>query len=320
MKCFDGRRSSTRYVPSEGRPAVSVLLPCYLSARWVAQAIESVRAQEGITWEIIAIDNASPDNTYELIRAYADEDDRIRAYRNPSNIGPVANWRRCANLARYPLAGFLFSDDWYGPGFLRAMSQHLSDRTVGFAYSAVRIVNEIRRETTVAYSLSASGVHDSLEYLRGVFHFVAYGVPLSPGCSVMRTADLERWLAPWPAAPTLFDETGAGPDVLIYLRACREYPRFGHIREPMVNFRSHDRNISHVAPVLTAYNYVLKSFYERDHPAGLEAAHVAARLWLRSLRTPQTFGGYSMPLLSYPYIAYGLALRALGGLAGRIRR
>ena len=68
----------------EGRPAVSVLMPLFNAARYVAEAIESVRAQTLDRWELIIVDDGSTDESCAIARHYADrEPDRIRVFQHP---------------------------------------------------------------------------------------------------------------------------------------------------------------------------------------------------------------------------------------------
>lgn len=58
-------------------PEISVLMSCYNGSRWLAEAIDSVRAQTFKNFEFILVDDGSKDNTLEIIRAYAARDARV---------------------------------------------------------------------------------------------------------------------------------------------------------------------------------------------------------------------------------------------------
>lgn len=60
-------------------PKVSVLMSCYNARRWLHESIDSVLAQTFRSFEFILIDDGSTDETWKIIRSYADRDKRIVA-------------------------------------------------------------------------------------------------------------------------------------------------------------------------------------------------------------------------------------------------
>lgn len=251
-------------------PAVSVLLPCFRSERFVRKAIESVLAQRFTDWELVACDNASDDGTYALLQAYAARDPRIRAFRNEVNLGPVGNWRRCAELAQGRLAGLLFSDDWYEPDFLARTAPRLDDARVGVAFAAARLVRE--RAAAAAGAAAADVCYlrdqpllDAATFVREVYaRGPATTTPVSPCCALARRDDLARWLAR-PLEEDVafgFSAHGAGPDLWVYLQACDEYPLVAHEPAPLVCFLDHGGNLSARPGIRRAYAAAVFQFAE----------------------------------------------------------
>lgn len=248
---------------------VSVLLPTHQSARFVRRAIESVLAQTRAGWQLVVVDNASTDGTFEIASEYAAADRRISVHRNAVNIGPVANWRRCADLATGDLACLLFSDDWYEPSFIEALAPSLADPKIGLAYAAARIVGNGTTQT--AYSLQRGGRRTSREYLRSALVEASPQLPVSPCCAMVRLTDLRRWLRAEVSRNDVFafDEHGAGPDLWVFLQAWQEYEFSYHDQRPLVTFRKHVSNLSGTAGVGEAYAWARLDFAE--HRAQLDA-------------------------------------------------
>lgn len=94
-------------------PLVSVCIPCYRGAAHLAAAITSVLAQTLTDFELIVVDDQSPDETVELMRTFTDP--RIRFLVNPVNLGPDGNWNRCLELARGRYFKLLPQDDLLAP-------------------------------------------------------------------------------------------------------------------------------------------------------------------------------------------------------------
>jgi len=72
---------------------VSVAIPAYNQAHFIRQALDSVLAQDYPNLEVIVSDNASTDNTTEVVQPYL-SDSRVRYYRNPVNLGMIGNFKK----------------------------------------------------------------------------------------------------------------------------------------------------------------------------------------------------------------------------------
>ena len=91
-------------------PDFSVLMANYNNGTYIAAAIESVLRQTHKNWELIIIDDASTDNSEEIIRSYLN-DRRIRYYRNEKNSGYIETLRRLIQNSFSDILGILDSDD-----------------------------------------------------------------------------------------------------------------------------------------------------------------------------------------------------------------
>ena len=101
-------------------PRVSILIPAYNAAPWLAAAIESVQRQTFGDWEIVAVDDASTDGTADLLRSFASAN--IRVEQNPRNLGMTGNWNRCFSLATGELVLKLDADDALKPHALEQLA------------------------------------------------------------------------------------------------------------------------------------------------------------------------------------------------------
>jgi glycosyl transferase family 2 len=99
-------------------PLVSLGLPVYNGANYLAQAVESLLQQTYPNWELILSDNGSTDATEAICRAFAVRDSRIRYHREPSNRGATWNFNRVVELARGPLFRWAAHDDVCAPELL----------------------------------------------------------------------------------------------------------------------------------------------------------------------------------------------------------
>ena len=121
-------------------PKVSVCIPTYNSAAFLAQAIESVLAQTFSDFELIVCDNASTDDTPALSRRFTDS--RMRYVRFEELVGQGGNWNRCLGLAKGEYIALLHADDVYLPNFLAERVAILDEHSeVGLAFGAVDIID-----------------------------------------------------------------------------------------------------------------------------------------------------------------------------------
>jgi glycosyltransferase involved in cell wall biosynthesis len=142
------------------RPFISVLLPCYNQARYLSQAIESVLSQQNADWELVISDDASTDNSAEIIRTFAARDPRIRFYLQRPNLGMAANWNWCLRNASGRYVKFLFGDDFHSaPDALATLGTALDAHpSCTLATSARLIVGENSQTRSVADELGSDGL------------------------------------------------------------------------------------------------------------------------------------------------------------------
>lgn len=99
-------------------PSVSIGLPVYNGAGGIARCLQSLLAQSRVDIEIIVSDNASTDNTSEIVKAFAARDERIRYHRQSTNIGAHANFRFVLGAATAKYFMWAADDDLWEPEFI----------------------------------------------------------------------------------------------------------------------------------------------------------------------------------------------------------
>jgi len=111
-----GGQVDDRNTLSPGIPAVSVIIPAYQTTQYIAQALDSVLAQTFQDFEIIVVNDGSPD-TPELERVLQPYMSRIVYIKQPN--GGLAQARNAGiRRSRAPLIALLDSDDYWHKDFL----------------------------------------------------------------------------------------------------------------------------------------------------------------------------------------------------------
>jgi glycosyltransferase involved in cell wall biosynthesis len=90
-------------------PRVSVCVPTCNGGAYVSEALASILGQAFQDYELLVVDDASTDDTLEIVGACTDP--RLCVYRNASRLGIPANWNECLRRARGEYVKFLFQDD-----------------------------------------------------------------------------------------------------------------------------------------------------------------------------------------------------------------
>lgn len=169
-------------------PAVSVCIPTYRGAAHIAETIESALAQTFADFELIVIDDDSPDETGQLVARYRDP--RLR-YLRERNAGVEENWNRCLRLARGRYFKLLPHDDLIAPDCLARQVAALEadpDERLALVFCARRIIDSRSRAVmTRRYPRSSGGVIPARAAVRSC---IRSGANLlgEPGGVLFRTA------------------------------------------------------------------------------------------------------------------------------------
>ena len=101
-------------------PKVSIIVPCYKVEKYLSNCIESVLHQTYDNWELILVDDGSPDRSGEICDNYAKKDNRIKVIHKTN--GGVAVARNIAiDLAEGEYISFLDGDDFLHTDYIREL-------------------------------------------------------------------------------------------------------------------------------------------------------------------------------------------------------
>ncbi|MDC7123251.1 glycosyltransferase family 2 protein [Cellulomonas fimi] len=98
-------------------PTVSVVVPAYNNADFVAETVRSVLAQTYTDFELVVADHSSTDGTWDVLQQFAD-DDRVRLLQTPAGGGAKRNWDAVSQAARGELVKLVCGDDVLYPTML----------------------------------------------------------------------------------------------------------------------------------------------------------------------------------------------------------
>jgi len=214
---------------------LTVGIPTFNRAGWLGTAIENVLMQSFTDFRLIVSDNASEDNTPEVVGSFAD--DRISYIRSERNIGSLGNLNRLIDLADTEYLLLLPDDDVLYPGHLQA-AVDLLDRSgkIGLAHSAFdlidaesRVVQRVEPVQSRSPAMIETG-DAALERL--MVSPWGLGYP-----SVVYRTDAIR------QAGGLREEEGQFGDMAMWMRIALDWD-FGYIAKPGAGFRIHPERVT----------------------------------------------------------------------------
>lgn len=112
---------------------VSIITPVYKCADYIAKTIESVQSQTYTHWEMILVDDCTPDNSAEIIAKYAAEDRRIRYMKQHQNGGAALARNAGLDAAKGRYIAYLDADDIWLPNKLERQLDFMEKNNIQFS-------------------------------------------------------------------------------------------------------------------------------------------------------------------------------------------
>ncbi|MEA2019029.1 MAG: glycosyltransferase family 2 protein [Campylobacterota bacterium] len=121
---------------------ISIITPSYKSKNFISQTIDSVLSQTYKNWEMIIVDDVSPDNSNEIIEEYCKNDSRIKLIKLEKNSGPAVARNRAIEEAKGRYIAFLDADDLWIPEKLEKQLGFMKENDLAFTYSSYDLIDE----------------------------------------------------------------------------------------------------------------------------------------------------------------------------------
>ncbi len=118
---------------------ISIIVPCYNVAEYLPRCLEALLAQTYSDWQAVCVDDGSTDNSFEILKSYAEKDNRIVAI-HQDNHG--VEWARATAMEHIdsPYIMFCDPDDWYEPEMCEKMITTLERENVDIVMCGTNIV------------------------------------------------------------------------------------------------------------------------------------------------------------------------------------
>lgn len=141
------------------RDLVSIITPSYKSKKFIKETIESVCSQTNQNWEMIIVDDCSPDGSAAYIRQIIERDSRITLIELKQNVGAAEARNKALEIAKGKYIAFLDSDDMWYPSKLEKQIAFMQKNNYVFTFTAYIPISEDGKKE---YSIIS--VPDKIDY------------------------------------------------------------------------------------------------------------------------------------------------------------
>ena len=220
------------------KPLLSVYMPVFNAAPYLAQSIESILNQTLKNFEFIIIDDASTDDSWKIIKSYSRRDPRIRIYRNRLNLGVSTNSDIAISLARCKYLARMDADDISTPDRLEKQLKHLKlhpDTVV--VGGQCTIINQ--NDQIIAFKkfpTSSTDINDML----------FWAVPIQQGYMMINRSLLPKKFT-WYST-----NKSSAEEVSLYFQLSK-YGQLANLKDNLYFYRQISSSLSHQNPKKTFY-------------------------------------------------------------------
>ncbi|UDM51226.1 glycosyltransferase [Cupriavidus sp. MP-37] len=224
-------------------PLISIITTSYNYERYIGRSIESVLQQSYGNWELIIVDDCSPDSSWDVISQY--KDPRIRAFRNEVNLGACATYNKAYSYCRGSLIASLDSDDVFLPEMLATQAAEFQCHPeIGVSGTKIEVIDEFGK--IVPDSAVAAWFNDSRD-LNAPGEWV-WENHLCHSSVIIRKEIHD-------AVGGLRDDLTYTPDWNLWIRALAAGARFSMVDQVLLQYRVHGNNITHKDPLSMISEY-----------------------------------------------------------------
>lgn len=222
---------------------VSVIIPNYRHARYLKERIDSVLEQTYRDFEVIILDDCSPDDSREIIETYRTREKIAHIVYNEHNSGSTfVQWQKGFDLAQGEYIWIAESDDFADPEFLSSCVEQLeSDPSCTLAYTESRLVDAesrpMKKRMKGAYSKGSPC--DMWEGDDFILHNMLR-------CNTIYNASMVVFRKAAIPADKTYMQFRLNGDWLFWVKIALQ-GKVAHINAPYNNFRQHEVKVTHTS-------------------------------------------------------------------------
>ena len=130
---------------------ISIAMATYNGERYLREQLDSILAQTVPFRELIVVDDASTDGTWEILSRYAANDARIKLFRNRTNVGVFKNFELAATACTGEFIAFSDQDDIWMPDHLEALRKGIGEKMLAIGDAEIMDASGNRSGQRLSY-------------------------------------------------------------------------------------------------------------------------------------------------------------------------
>ena len=120
-------------------PLITAVIPTFRRAKLLRRAVRSVFDQEGVGLRVCVFDNASGDETADVVADLAASDARVIYHRHAENIGAARNFEFGLSAVETSFFSILSDDDYLLPGFYKNAMEGLARHAEAMCWAGMTL-------------------------------------------------------------------------------------------------------------------------------------------------------------------------------------
>jgi len=219
-------------------PKISIIVPVYKVEQYLPKCIESIISQTYTNWELILVNDGSPDSSGEICDRYAAKDSRIRVFHKP-NGGVSSARNKGVEMALGDYAIHVDPDDWIEIDMLKKLVSMLSKDKVDLIIFDYITINGLKTQTVkqCPTKLNAKNV---LYDLFGNIH--------GSCCNKLISKEYYKRIK-------FYEQVSICEDLLYIFQVLQMNPKIGYLNDALYNYRL-DSNDSSLSKIMSAKKFL----------------------------------------------------------------
>lgn len=238
-------------------PEISVIVPVYNVAPYLAACLDSILAQTFRDFELILIDDGSTDGSRDIEEAYAAKDARVRLMKRRWNRGAARAYTFGLEVAQGKYVAFVDNDDIVTPQYLAVLHQAAEEREADVVQAGFQ---EFRQQPgdgrgyrwTKKAGLLQGGLQQRVDC------FVPVRMHIAPWSKLFRRAFLD-------AHHLTFCDVPVAPDVSFHFECLITARRYVLLPDILYHYRLRSESIDHAEGLVRAERYAVATARMMEH-------------------------------------------------------
>ncbi len=173
---------------------VSVALAAYNGSWYIRKQLNSILLQTFRDFELVVCDDASTDDTWDILCEYQEKDKRVRCYRNDKNLGFVKNFEKAAQLCGGDFIALSDQDDIWSENHLEVLIENRDKASLVFSES----LGITADGSIMPHCFFSKNIDTLFSFDKNDLFFFTLAWNFAQGCTMLVQRDLMNAALPFP--------------------------------------------------------------------------------------------------------------------------